>query len=120
MFITVFAIFASQTCLASAEDDKKALESAMKKIDAVMPAEVVKNADIQDLAGKAISLLLGIIGTAALIVFLYSGIMWMTSAGKAEQVAKAQKAMIWAGLGLFVVFGGYIIVKYLIGATTLW
>lgn len=71
-------------------------------------------AEISKLVGTAISNVLGIIGAVTLVVFIISGIMWMTSAGKAKQVESAQKSMIWAGLGLFVIFISYIVVKYII------
>ena len=69
----------------------------------------------REVIGKVINYALGIIGTFSLIVFIYSGIMWMLAGGDANMVTKAQDTMIWAALGLFVVFISYTIITYLIG-----
>lgn len=103
-----------------AEKDAAAIKKAMNKIDEVLPSETVKNANVNTLVGNALSVGMGIIGSISLIVFLYSGIMWMTSGGDATKVGKAQGSMIWGALGLFVIFISYIIVKYLIEGFSLW
>jgi len=90
------------------------INDALGKIDQLTPAEMNKSDDLASIVGKAISLILGIIGSAALLVFLYSGIMWMTSGGADKTIANAQKSMIWAAIGLFTVFFSYILVKYII------
>lgn len=89
--------------------------AATGKIDSLLPGDMVKSDNISELVGNAISLLLGIIGSISLIIFLYSGIMWMTAAGNAKKVEDAEKAMIWAALGLFAIFISYVLVKYIIG-----
>ena len=102
------------------EQDKAAIKKAMNKIDEILPSETVKNANVNSLVGNALSVGMGIIGSVSLIVFLYSGIMWMTSGGDATKVGKAQQSMIWGAIGLFVIFISYIIVKYLIEGLSLW
>lgn len=97
-----------------AADDSGVATGAMEKIDKIIPSDVNKSDDVAGVVGRAINILLGIIGTAALLVFLYSGIMWMTSGGNDKTITNAQKSMIWAGIGLFVIFFSYILVKYLI------
>ncbi|MFH0780296.1 MAG: hypothetical protein V1928_05630 [Parcubacteria group bacterium] len=78
------------------------------------PEDMPKSDDISGYAGKALYQVLGIIGTIALLVFLYGGIMWMTAAGKLEQVNTAKDTMIWAAIGLFAIFASYSIILYLI------
>ena len=90
------------------------INDAIKKIGDLTPKEMNQSDDLASIVGKAISLILGIIGSAALLVFLYSGIMWMTSGGVDKTIANAQKSMIWAAIGLFTVFFSYILVKYII------
>lgn len=68
----------------------------------------------QEIIGKIIKYVLGIIGTISLIVFIYSGIMWMLAGGNDTKIVKAEQAMVWAALGLFVVFISYTIITYLI------
>ena len=119
--VVVFAVsFPLIKVLADAEKDKAAIMAAQKTIDKIMPKEAVTSTNISGMIGKAISILLGIIGSVSLIIFLYSGIMWMTSGGNDQKVGKAQQSMIWAALGIFVVFISYILVKYVIEGVNPW
>ena len=68
------------------------------------------------LVGRIIKAALGIIGTIALIVFLYSGIMWMMAGDNSQTLTKAKQSMIWAALGLFAIFASYMIITYVIKA----
>jgi len=97
-----------------AADDSGMATDAIKKIDELSPSELNKSDDLASIVGNAISLILGIIGSAALLVFLYSGIMWMTSGGNEKTIGNAEKSMVWAAIGLFTVFFSYILVKYII------
>jgi hypothetical protein len=44
----------------------------------------------------------------------------MTSMGDMKKVASARETMIWAALGLFVIFISYILVGFLIGKMDFW
>ena len=99
---------------------EQAVKDAIAKVDSTFPGEMVKTDDVSVLAGNAVSLLLGIIGSIALIVFIYSGIMWTTAMGESKKIDTAEKSMIWAALGLFVIFISYIIVGYIIGNLDFW
>lgn len=112
--LIIFALIVSFAPTVLAADDSGMATDAIKKIDELSPAELNKSDDLAAIVGNAISLVLGIIGSAALLVFLYSGIMWMTSGGVDKTIANAQKSMIWAAIGLFTVFFSYILVKYII------
>lgn len=58
----------------------------------------------------------GISGSAALLMFIYGGFLWLTSAGKAEQVKEGQAVISGAVIGLIIIFGAYVGVQFLIGA----
>ncbi|MBU1132637.1 pilin [Patescibacteria group bacterium] len=100
---------------AGAHPEAKALNAAIASIDKNFP-DIVKDDNITALTGKLIKGLLGIIGTASLLVFIYSGIMWMLAGGKDEEIKKARNSMVWAALGLFAVFMSYTLLRYLISA----
>ena len=46
-------------------------------------------------------------------MFVYGGTLWMTAAGKPEQVKKAQQTMIYAVLGLIAIFASYGVVQFI-------
>ena len=102
----------------STNPEKKTMDAVEKAIG-YFPEEL-KFADAQDdpykIIGNAIKVFLGIIGTFSLLIFLYGGIMWMTAGGSEPKLDKAQKTMVWAALGLFVIFVSYAAVGYIINA----
>lgn len=68
----------------------------------------------QVLVGQIINSLFGIIGSLALVMFIYGGFLWMTSAGSSEQVKKGKDIFIWAVVGLVVIFSAYSLVRFVI------
>ena len=68
----------------------------------------------QVFVGKIINTLFGVVGSLALVMFIYGGFLWMTSAGSSEQVKKGKSIFIWAVMGLVVIFSAYSIVRFVI------
>jgi len=104
----------------SANPEADTINKAMQKIDNLFPKEMVKSDDLALNLGNIIGIFLGIIGTVALLIFIWGGIIWMTSMGDMKKVASARETMIWAALGLFVIFISYILVGFLIGKMDFW
>lgn len=63
--------------------------------------------------GRVISSLFGVIGSIALVLFVYGGIVWMTAAGNDRNVQKGKSVLIWSALGLAFIFFSYAVVKYI-------
>lgn len=72
--------------------------------------------DMRVLMGNIIQGAMGIVGSLVLAVFVYGGFLWLTSAGKAEQVKKGTDTMMWAAIGLFLIFGAYAILGLVLEA----
>lgn len=70
---------------------------------------------IPDLIGKVITSAMGIMGSIAFALFVYAGIMWMTSSGGDRQ-AKALKIMVWAALGVIVILLSYVLTDFVLQA----
>lgn len=68
----------------------------------------------QELIGQVIDAILGIVGSLALLMFVFGGLTWMTSSGNAEKVAKGKNIIVWAAIGLVIVFFAYGITRVLI------
>ena len=58
-----------------------------------------------------ISAVLGLIAGIALIFFIYGGFMMLISGGSEERITKGKGTLLWASVGLIVVFGSYAIVR---------
>ena len=69
------------------------------------PAEVI---------GQIVKYIMGLVGSLALIMFIYGGLLWITSGAKEEKIKKGRDTLIWSGIGLALVMASYIIVKKII------
>jgi len=74
--------------------------------------------DFRLILGNGIRILLTIIGAIALVAFIVGGAYWLLSAGSPERVKKGTETMVWAAIGLFVVFSAYGILSAVIGGLT--
>ena len=73
---------------------------------------------IPELIGRIINAVLGVVGSIALLMFVYGGLMWMTAAGNEERVKKGGSILTWAAIGLIVIFSAYAIVDLIINKVT--
>jgi len=74
------------------------------------------NRDIPTLIAAIIKYVLGFVGVIALVMFIIGGLIWMTSGGSAEKVKKGKDTLIWAVLGMGLVFFSYTIVSFVLKA----
>ena len=61
------------------------------------------------IVGRAIAVALSMVGFIFLILTVYAGFLWMTARGDEEQIRKAQKIIMGAGIGLIIVVSAYAI-----------
>lgn len=52
---------------------------------------------------------LGIIGALTLLMFVWGGFEWLTSAGNPEKVKSGMQTMLWAVIGVVLVFASYLL-----------
>ena len=72
----------------------------------------------EDVVKNIISILFWIIGTLAVIVIIYAGIIFITAAGNPGKVAQAKTMIIYAVIGLAVAILAYTIVNFVVGASS--
>lgn len=65
-----------------------------------------------------ISQAVGIVGALALLIFIYGGLRWLTSAGEPAKIQAGKDAMKWAAIGLVVIFTSYALVTFVFKALT--
>jgi len=122
IFVVIFLLFVLLTDSVSAVHS--AITNAQNEIDSVIVSQgkgdsqdkgdLVAEADPHVIVNKILLSIMGIIGSVALLMFLYNGIMWMLALGNAKKVESAQKGMIYAALGLLVIFSSYAVVEFFI------
>jgi hypothetical protein len=89
-----------------AEEEK---ESAIAKFTGFSAAR-----DIPQLIGLALRIILGLMGSIALLMFVYGGVLWLTSGGSPDKIKKARDILVWATIGLIVIFASYALVDLVI------
>ena len=77
-----------------------------------------KTTDVPTIIGNVIKGVIGIVGSLALLMFVYGGLLWMTSMGNQEKVDQGRKILIWATAGLVVIFSSYVLVSFTIKSLT--
>ena len=74
--------------------------------------------DINAFIARIITFVLSLVGSVSLLLFVYGGITWMTSMGNDTKIKKGKDIVVWAVIGLAVVFFAYILVKFVIQGIT--
>ncbi len=115
IFFSVFSIF-----LVFSFSSALAQTSADQPVETISGVVSLSNplgtSSIPTLIGRVIDSVLGIVGSLALVMFVYGGLIWMTAAGNEQSVTKGKNILMWATIGLVVIFTSYALVKFVIQA----
>ena len=87
-------------------------------VAAVTLVDPLGGGSIPEIIGRVISAALGLSGSAALLMFVYGGFLWMTSGGSKDRIDKGKKTLTWAIIGIVVIFAAYVLVDNIILAIT--
>jgi len=89
--------------------------SLTNPLSGVCKAETTGQQCVQLIIGNVIKAALGVVGSIALLMMTWGGYRWLTAMGNSERVEKGKDTLIWAALGLVVIFAAYAITSYIIG-----
>jgi len=70
--------------------------------------------DIREGVMSIVTVLLGFLGIIAIIIILYGGFVWLTSAGNEEKVGQAKKIITSGIIGLVIIFISYAVATFVI------
>ncbi len=70
--------------------------------------------DIRVTIAKIVRAVLGFLGLIAIVLVLYGGFLWMTAAGNEDQIGKAKKVLINAGIGLIIIMSSFAITQFVL------
>jgi len=70
--------------------------------------------DIVMIAVRASRWILGIVGSLALLMFVYGGFMFLISSGSSDKISKAKAIIVAAVVGLIIVFSSYLIIQFVL------
>jgi len=94
------------------EDD---IRDQLKPIEDVYnPKGDVTPASFSKTIAELIKVALQFLGIIFLVLILYAGFLWLTSAGSEDKISKAKKIMTAAVIGLAIVLAAYTITYFVI------
>lgn len=76
----------------------------------------VSATSLPQLVNNVVRAILGVVGAVTLFMFVYGGMLWMTSAGNANRIERGKDTLIWATIGLLVIFSSYAILNFIFTA----
>jgi hypothetical protein len=74
----------------------------------------IKCNDATCLVSQVIRYILGIIAVIATLMFVWGGVMMLTSGGNADQVRKARETLVWATIGIIVILLSWVMIKFVL------
>lgn len=92
------------TLLDASVGNLKIQAGLLNKLGIIEPSQLV---------GRFIQILMSFIGSIALALYVWSGFLWMTASGNADQVTKAKTTMVWTTLGVGIMLASYMLVGFL-------
>lgn len=83
--------------------------------------DVVKNltggeGDLKDLLKTLLNYFLGFLGFVMVVMFIYAGVLYVTSAGNEDNVGKAKKILLYCAIGTVLIFISFAAVNTLLAA----
>ncbi len=76
------------------------------------------SSDLREFIIRIVNYALGFLGLLAVIIVIYGGILYVTSAGDEEKTTTGRKAILYAVIGLLIVAGAFAFVNTIIGGAT--
>lgn len=83
--------------------------------------DIISNAtnnegDFKSLALTILNYFLGFLGFVSVIMVIYGGILYVTSAGNDDNVGKAKKILLYAATGIILILISFALVNTILGA----
>ncbi len=76
------------------------------------------NVTFQTIISRVIRAMIGLVGSLALLMFVYGGIRWMVAGGSESEIKEAKNIIKYAALGLLMILLSYTLVSAFLSAFT--
>ena len=92
---------------------------AASTLTAIQLTNPIGETDPRLILGNLVKAIFSIVGSLALLMVVYGGVLWITSRGETKQVQKGKDILTWCFLGLVIMTSAYVIINAVItGLTT--
>lgn len=96
--------------------DPTVLQGDVRTQAGALGYQTTATGDAKALILSVINWVLGFLGLAAVILIIYGGILWMTSAGEDKRAKQGKMVIKNAVIGLAIILGAYVIVNFVIAS----
>lgn len=86
-----------------------ALPVLVKAQETVTITNPLGEEDPRVIVGRVISGALSVSGSIAILMFVYGGVIWLTSLGKPDWVEKGKRIILWSVLGIVIIAASYVV-----------
>jgi type IV secretion system pilin len=116
LIITITSVLLINTIAIQAQglEGKAAEELAAQNEAFLQEAGLGSEANLSEVVSSLIKILLSFLGVIFVVLIIYAGFLWMTSAGNEEKIGKAKKTMTAAIIGLAIVLAAYSITWFVL------
>jgi fumarate reductase subunit D len=120
LFITMSALIFFVAPLPSfAADTSTTASTPPSQLVEVTLINPLNTTDPRAIIANIIQAILSIIGSLALLMFVYGGFLWITSFGESKRIERGKNIVVWAVAGLALIASAYVVVNaVMLGLTT--
>lgn len=72
--------------------------------------------DLPELIARIISWIIGIVGIVLVVLFVYGGVVYATSAGNEDRIEMGKKIMLYAIIGVLIIAIAFAVSRYVVQA----
>jgi len=116
--ILTLTFLGGSSVLAAGSASRSSSVGSATQAQSVSLSNPLGTSDFNTIAATIINGILGFVGTISLLLFIYGGLVLMTSAGASAKIDKGKNIILYAVIGMVIVFTSYILVKFVIQGIT--
>ncbi|MFH2105607.1 MAG: MMCAP2_0565 family pilin-like conjugal transfer protein [Parcubacteria group bacterium] len=115
--IGLVGVFALALLVPAAVDAKDITSDPLKLLNDVgNKSGKTSTRTLPEVIGQIIQWVLGIVGVVLLVMFIYGGVLYATSAGNEDKTETAKKVMLYAIIGVIIIALAFVLTRYIIQA----
>lgn len=110
--LLVFGLFlGSSSALAEKGSDR-----VLGGLNAIRVKSGYDNVSVSVVVGEAIKMVLGLVGVIFLVLVVYGGFLWLTSAGEEKKTTEAMNLISHSVVGLVITLSAYAVTVFVINS----
>lgn len=115
--VGLIGVFALALVVPAAVDAKSTTSDPLKLLnETAKQTGQTSTRELPEVVGSIMQWVLGIVGIILLVMFVYGGVLYATSAGNEDKVETGKKVMMYAIIGIVIIALAFVLTRYIIQA----